>query len=133
MSEPKQPIQKFTLKNDRYRKVRGGNAKFLDISCTSCGEWVLLYQKDGPGRLVRLYLNRIFAPPVLAQLQDRADISQTKDMTNLVCSSCGAVIGSPLKYDDGRLAYHLRSGLIAKKKSDGTYTPTSPPDTTSKE
>ena len=131
MLEEKQPTQQFTLKNDRYRKVRGGSAKFLDISCAACNTWILLYQKDGPGRVLRLYLNRIFAPPVLAQLQDRADIGETKNMTNLVCSSCGVVLGSPMKYDDGRLAYNLRHGLIAKKKSDGTYTP--PPDTTNKE
>ena len=133
MSEEKPQTQQFTLKNDRYRKARGGTAKFLDLSCSSCNAWVLLYQKDGPGRVLRLYLNRIFAPPALAQLQDRADITETKDMTNLVCPACGTVLGSPLKYDDGRLAYHLRPGLIAKKKSDGTYTPTPPPDISSKE
>ncbi|TSC71701.1 MAG: hypothetical protein G01um101438_955 [Parcubacteria group bacterium Gr01-1014_38] len=130
MSEEKQPAQQFTLKNDRYRKLRGGVAKFLDIFCAKCNTWVLLYQKDGIGRVLRFYLNRIFAPPSLAALQHRADITEPKDMSNLVCPSCGALLGTPFQYNDGRLAYRLPKGSIAKKNSDGTYPP--PPGTTEK-
>lgn len=129
MSEENPSTQKFTLKNDRYRKVRGGTAKFMDISCANCRTWILLYQKDGIGKMLRFYLNRIFAPPALASLQNRANINQPNDVPNLVCPSCGAVIGSPFLYDDGRLAYRLKKGTFSKKTSDGTYTPpTNPPE-----
>ncbi len=126
MSEENPLTQKFTLKNDRYRKVRGGTAKFMDISCANCGTWILLYQKDGIGKVLRFYLNRIFAPLALASLQHRTNLA---DVPNLACPSCGAVIGSPFVYDDGRLAYRLKKGTFSKKTSDGTYTPpTNPPE-----
>lgn len=37
------------LKNDKYKKVRGGYSRLLSISCQECGFDVCLYQKDGPG------------------------------------------------------------------------------------
>ncbi len=48
------------LKNDKYKKARGGYSRLLNISCEKCGEFVCLYQKDGPGNLRRMYLDRIF-------------------------------------------------------------------------
>ncbi len=116
-----QPKQQFRLKNDRYRKERGGTARFLNIGCAACGTWVLLYQKDGPGNFLRLYLNRIFAPPRLSELQGRADIQCPQDMENLTCPQCRQLIGTPMRHLDDRLAYRLHKGSFFKKKSDGTY------------
>ena len=45
---------RFTLKSDKYRKARGGTAHFLNIYCVRCNAFVLLYQKDGPGQVLRL-------------------------------------------------------------------------------
>lgn len=117
------PKQQFSLKNDRYRKERGGTAKFLNISCAACGTWMLLYQKDGPGNLLRLYLDRIFAPPHLSALQGRSDLQRPQDMENLTCPQCGQLIGTPMRHLDDRLAYRLHKGSFSKKKSDGTYPP----------
>lgn len=47
------------LKNDKYRKVRGGYSRLLNITCQECGAIVCLYQKDGPGNLRRMYIDRI--------------------------------------------------------------------------
>lgn len=47
------------LKNDRYRKSRGGYSRLLDISCRECAKHVCFYQKDGPGNLRRMYIDRI--------------------------------------------------------------------------
>jgi len=117
------PKQQFSLKNDRYRKERGGTAKFLNISCAACGAWILLYQKDGPGNLLRLYLNRIFAPPHLSELQGRPDLQRPQDMENLICPQCGQLVGTPMRHLDDRLACRLMKGSFSKKKSDGTYYP----------
>lgn len=111
---------KFRLKNDRYRKERGGMAKFLNVSCTFCDTWLLLYQKDGRGNLLRFYLNRIFVPSSLAELQNR-DFQRFQNMGNLICHQCGNLIGTPMLHSDNRLAYRLKRGSFFKEKSDGTY------------
>jgi len=50
---------KDILKNDKYRKSRGGYSRLLNISCQECGSQICSYQKDGPGNLRRMYLDRI--------------------------------------------------------------------------
>src|SRR3989344_4579357 len=55
---------KQVLKNDKYRKTRGGYSRLLNISCEKCGTNICLYQKDGPGNLRRMYLDRITEPKV---------------------------------------------------------------------
>lgn len=57
-------MTKNIFKNDKYKKVRGGYSRMLDISCEKCGKHVCLYQKDGPGNLRRMYLDRIIQPKV---------------------------------------------------------------------
>ena len=104
-------------KNDRYRKARGGKATMLDILCVGCGAEVLLYQKDGDGNLHRCYLNRIFGPAKYEALQHAMKIIEPKDMPNLICEKCSAVIGSPMRHLDGRLAFRLRHGFFSKRKS----------------
>ncbi len=47
------------FRNDKYKKARGGRSRLLQISCQKCGSGVCLYQKDGPGNLRRLYIDRI--------------------------------------------------------------------------
>ncbi|OGH74144.1 MAG: hypothetical protein A3C90_03450 [Candidatus Magasanikbacteria bacterium RIFCSPHIGHO2_02_FULL_51_14] len=92
------------LKNDRYRKARGGYSRFLRISCESCGAFLLLYQKDGPGPLKRLYIDRIVAPEELSKAKQ------------LVCPSCKKVIGTFSIYEkEKRLAYRLYQDAVTKK------------------
>ena len=109
------------MKKDKYLRARGGKAYMLDIHCAQCGAWVLRYQKDGPGQLLRCYLNRIFAPLELKRLQEDPKITQPRSMTNLVCSQCGSVIGMPMRYLDDRLAFHLRKGAYTKKRLKGGF------------
>ena len=45
--------------NDKYKKVRGGYSRLLEISCEKCGSVLCHYQKDGPGILKRMYFDRI--------------------------------------------------------------------------
>lgn len=104
------------LKNDQYRRIRGGSAVLLDIYCASCGYRIMRYQKDGNGDLLRCYLNRIFEPYELEKLQDDPDIQGPRNMSNLVCQSCHHLIGVPMRHSDGRLAFRLSRGSFAKKK-----------------
>lgn len=99
---------KFKLKRDRYMSARGGTAAFYNIYCAHCRRWLLLYQKDGPGNLFRLYLDRIHAPENLAESK------------GLTCSHCKASVGVPMIYKlENRPAFRLIPGAIIKKKSNG--------------
>ena len=53
-------MEKIEFKQDKYKKDRGGYSRLLEIKCQKCDNIVALYQKDGPGLLKRLYIDRIF-------------------------------------------------------------------------
>ena len=95
------------MKRDKYLRVRGGKARMLNISCSQCGTFLLRYQKDGPGNLLRCYLNRIFIPEELEKMQRDPVIREPKHMSTLVCAKCKTVIGTPMRHADGRLAFRL--------------------------
>ena len=54
----------------------------LDITCERCGAVVCRYQKDGPGQLRRMYVDRILAPVMVWK----------KDW-KLTCGACGKWLG----------------------------------------
>ncbi len=83
-------INLYNFKKDRYSKARGGYSRFLNLYCAKCKSFLLLYQKDGPGILKRLYMDRIFAPVELIDLQK----------TN---------------YKENRKSFHLKQGTFTKK------------------
>jgi len=112
----------LSFKKDRYSKSRGGNSNFLDIYCSKCNQHLLLYQKDGHGSLLRLYLDRIFYPEELVLLYQQC--SEKKDVPNLSCNHCNNLIGVPMVYlSEQRLAIKLIHGTFIKKKSMGVYPP----------
>jgi hypothetical protein len=76
------------LKNDKYRKTRGGHARLLNISCVKCNKHVCYYQKDGPGILKRMYADRISG-------------LKFTDKANLICPSCKELLGVPIVYKKG--------------------------------
>ncbi len=90
-----------TIKKDRYRKSRGGNTHIYEIYCSSCGERLLTYQKDGIGSILRLYIDRIH---------------EVIEFTNLYCKKCKALIGTPMIYkNENRKALRLQKGSFSKK------------------
>lgn len=110
--------KKYTFKKDRYSKNRGGNSRLLDIFCSACNSHIALYQKDGAGRLLRMYVDRIFAPTTLTILHK---CGNKKDLPNLQCQTCHALIGIPMVYEsENRLAFRMVRGSFVKKNSDGT-------------
>lgn len=101
----------FILKKDTYRKNRGGYSRFLNVFCGSCKTHLLLYQKDGPGELKRMYLDRIIAPKVLPSRNDE-----------FVCPACKKIIGTFYTYEkEKRSAIRLYQGSVFKKIGTGVY------------
>jgi hypothetical protein len=118
--DKREKVHKF--KKDRYVKTRGGNSHFLDLYCSNCNQHILLYQKDGQGSLLRLYLDRIFEPQELAILQSTCNIKS--QIPNLKCGACQKLIAIPMVYKpENRLAFSLVPGSFIKKKSEGVYPP----------
>ena len=92
----------YKIKNDAYKKSRGGKSKVLDVCCEVCKTHISYYQKDGPGLLKRMYVDRFID-------------FQPKD-ENLKCSSCGRTIGVLIEYKkENRPAYRLFEGAVSKK------------------
>lgn len=102
-----------TIKRDQYRQKRGGKSKLLKLSCSGCGSHLFTYQKDGDGGLLRCYLNRIIEPAELEKLQFQH--AQKSTLEALKCPQCQKLIGIPMQYTDGRLAYRLVPGSFAKE------------------
>lgn len=104
-------LPKFKLKKDSYQKKRGAS-KILIIFCGQCSDYIMTYQKDGPGPLLRCYLDRIHHPEYLSELQN-LEFSK-KTFSVLSCRACTALIGTPIVYEkENRPAYHMRPGLFA--------------------
>ena len=96
-------MPKIALKNDKYKKSRGGYSRLLDISCEKCGEQVCFYQKDGPGILKRMYHDRISNPSVSIA---RKDFS---------CPN-GHLLGVKIVFEkEKRPAFRLFVGSVLKK------------------
>ena len=103
---------KNTLKNDKYKKNRGGYSRLLEISCGVCGEFLGFYQKDGPGILKRMYLDRIYKSKDYSDLGDKS----FKLLPQLICKKCGRLLGVPIIYEkENRFAFRLFQGAVVKK------------------
>jgi len=63
-------MSKTIFKNDKYKKVRGGYSRFLSIFCQKCNKYICNYQKDGPGKLRRMYIDRIIDSKVSISQKD---------------------------------------------------------------
>lgn len=105
-------MKKLEFKKDKYKKTRGGYSRFLNVSCTNCGNFIALYQKDGPGPLKRLYLDRIFAPQTLVGLEEKT----FKKLPALACKKCQQVVGVPFLYrKEKRPSFRLFQGAVSKR------------------
>ncbi len=72
------------------------------------------YQKDGPGPLLRCYLDRIHHPEFLEKRQYGEFNKQVA--LQLICEACKEVIGVPIVYEkEDRPAYHMRPGFFSTK------------------
>ena len=103
---------KLTFKNDRFKKSRGGYSRLLDIYCESCGQYLFYYQKDGPGIIKRLYLDRIYQSEEYQKLENKP----LKEIPQLICPSCRKLLGMPYLFQkEKRPAFRMFVGAITKK------------------
>lgn len=94
---------KSVFKNDKYKRTRGGYSRLLSISCQKCSEHICEYQKDGPGNLRRMYIDRIVDPKVSIL---RKDLSCSKNH----------LIGVKIIYEkENRPAFRLLAESFIKK------------------
>jgi hypothetical protein len=78
----------------------------------------MLYQKDGPGPLIRSFLDRIVASAELAGLQYK------KIVPNVTCSHCGRLLGIPSVYDEEtRRAIFWLAYEVQQRVGAGVYLP----------
>ena len=107
-------MSNINWKNDTYRKARGGYARLFAVSCATCGTHLFSYQKDGPGIVKRLYLDRIYQSNAYTGLQHLA----LRQIPQLICPQCGEHLGIPIIYQkEQRLAFRLFEGSVTKKLS----------------
>lgn len=100
------------FKKDKYKSARGGYSRLLDLHCRECDHIFAEYQKDGPGNLRRLYMDRIFSPPKLVGLQNK----KLKDIPPLRCPNCKTIVGIPYIYQkEKRPAFRVFQDAIVKK------------------
>jgi hypothetical protein len=100
------------LKKDKYKSARGGYSRLFDICCRQCGSIILLYQKDGPGNLRRLYIDRILEPNELSKFQTL----NIKDIPVLKCNKCNGLLGTPYIYKkEKRKAFRVRRDSVIKR------------------
>lgn len=103
---------KNLIKNDKYKKVRGGYSRILSISCEECGKHICDYQKDGPGLLRRMYLDRISNSKKYSELKGVSE----KNIPQFECDPCKRMLGVCVNYEkEDRLAYRLFVGAVTKK------------------
>lgn len=104
--------KEITFKKDKYKSARGGHSRLLNVCCRKCENIVVVYQKDGPGNLRRLYLDRIFEPANLSGLQSM----NIKDISILTCQHCSEILGTPYMYPkEKRKAFRLYQDAVIKR------------------
>lgn len=90
--------------HNRYTKTRGTPA-LLKLMCSNCNTFVAFYQKDGRGKLLRLYRDRIHYPIGISSKE------------HLVCQVCSQVLGTSMIYQlEQRPAFHLKHGSVIHTK-----------------
>jgi ribosomal protein S27E len=81
-----------------------GPSKFLVVRCSSCKSRVLLYQKDGPRALIRMYVDRIYATKELAEL--KYSIGTKSELASIKCPNCNELLAVSTVYEkEKRLAF----------------------------
>ena len=100
------------LKRDKYKSARGGYSRLLNLHCRKCNTIFAEYQKDGPGNLRRLYMDRIIAPQKIVGLHKE----NIEDISPIKCPKCGFTVGVPYIYKkEKRKAFRVFQDAIIKK------------------
>jgi len=102
----------FEFKKDKYKSARGTHSRLINLHCGVCGNLFAIYQKDGPGNLKRIYMDRIFFPKKLTNLQNKP----LNQIPTLKCPKCKEDIATPYIYKkENRKAFKVYEDMIIKK------------------
>lgn len=105
-------MKKIILKKDKYKSARGGYSRLLNLHCRKCDSIFAEYQKDGPGNLRRLYMDRIISPKKLVDLQKKS----LKDISPIKCPTCNFIVGMPYIYQkEKRKAFRVFQDALVKR------------------
>ena len=96
----------FNFIFDESTSVRG-DPVMLEISCRKCSNWVMDYQKDGPGNLLRCYVDRIYHPRALREKQ--FTYRNITTIESLQCSNCASVLAIPIIYRRTKPSLEIRA------------------------
>ena len=78
----------------------------------------MVYQNDGPGRLLRCYVDRIVWPPELVEEKAELTIATIKEAGSLACNACANTLAIPMVYElENRPAYRIIPGSIHAYRS----------------
>ncbi len=92
-------MKKFKARKDRYFSSRGGVYVLVKVYCANCAAYILTYQKDGHGALIRLYLDRVVTPQI--------------PFKQLRCDQCNELLAVPMIYKrEGREALRINRGKV---------------------
>lgn len=84
----------------------------LELSCAKCGNYLITYQKDGPGPLLRCYWDRIHAPCHMTKLSESSE-------NEFRCINCCTEIGKQGIYEkESRLAFFLILGSFKEEEKN---------------
>ena len=96
-------MNKPEFKKDQFTKNRNNYSRYLHLFCRKCNHLIATYQKDGPGSLRRLYLDRILN-------------NSYSFKNNLICKSCKTTLGTPTIYEkENRKSFRLYQDSVTKK------------------
>jgi len=99
-----------------------GRSRIIDVYCTGCGNQLYRYEKDIPGRLIKLYADRILryytpegvseVPVGVPEIPEGTRLSGLNDLSILVnCTFCGQDIARVAGIH-GKLAYKVIQGKV---------------------
>ena len=99
-----------------------GRSRLIDVYCTGCGNKLYRYEKDVPGRLIKLYVDRILryhvpdgvseVPIGVPQIPEGTRLHDLDGMNLLVnCIFCGQDIARVTGIH-GKLAYKVIQGKV---------------------
>jgi len=107
------PPKRLTFIKDKYSSNRGKRSQLYNLHCRKCDRLVLVYQKDGPGKLLRLYLDRILSPKIHSEYIAK----NPANIPMLICQDCGEILGMPYIYTpENRFAYRLFQDSLNKTR-----------------
>ena len=99
----------IVLKKDKYSKTRGGQSRLLDINRPDCKIHICFYQKDGPGLLKRMYLDRI-----KDSKYHRLENLIFTELPQFTCPNCNRHLGIPFIYKvEKRQGFRLFVGAVS--------------------